>query len=300
MSLANIAVGFRFNPTEAELACHYLYNKVMGLPLSCPYIVQDYDLYGHEEPWQIWENFGEHNNTTSDDEDDDEVEAGPSPQDDLFFFTNLRKINRGMKSSKFDRGVGSNGGRWHGDDVHSFHSKGITWNRRRYCYKNPNIGTPDASWIMLEYSLDDSLMQNVPHYTVLCRIRKKSNKNCSRKRKSSQSSSQLEPKRQSKKLNSKLRTPPIKEKKLFMWQHTHLTFTFLCLGVNISDQGYKLIWFSVLVKNVMHSILSGFLDDGVLLHHLPCWKKPVLMVMNDDFNFKDCGPILCFLQLRYS
>jgi hypothetical protein len=101
-------------------------------------------------------------------------------------------------------------------------------------------------------------------------------------------------------LNSKLRTPPIKEKKLFMWQHTHLTFTFLCLGVNISDQGYKLIWFSVLVKNVMHSILSGFLDDGVLLHHLPCWKKPVLMVMNDDFNFKDCGPILCFLQLRYS
>ncbi|KAG6737727.1 hypothetical protein POTOM_059257 [Populus tomentosa] len=211
MSLANIAVGFRFNPTEAELACHYLYNKVMGLPLSCPYIIQDYDLYGHEEPWQIWENFGEYNNTTSDDEDDDEVEAGPSPQNDLFFFTNLRKINPGLKSSKFDRGVGSNGGRWHGDDVHSFHSKGITWNRRRYCYKNPNIGTPDASWIMLEYSLDDSLMQNVPHYTVLCRIRKKSNTYCSRKRKSSQSSSQPEPKRQSKKLNSKLRTPPIKE-----------------------------------------------------------------------------------------
>nr|TKR91051.1 hypothetical protein D5086_0000226980 [Populus alba] len=150
-------------------------------------------------------------NLKTDDEDDDEVEAGPSPQNDLFFFTNLRKINPGMKSSKFDRGVGSNGGRWHGDDVHSFHSKGITWNRRRYCYKNPNIGTPDASWIMLEYSLDDSLMQNVPHYTVLCRIRKKSNRYCSRKRKSSQSSSQPEPKRQSKKLNSKLRTPPIEE-----------------------------------------------------------------------------------------
>ncbi|CAK7339884.1 unnamed protein product [Dovyalis caffra] len=76
----------RINSTDSELACHYLYNKVMGFPLSCPHIVQDYDLYGQEEPWQVWDKFGGSNN----DEDDDG--AGPSTLD-LFFFTTMKGSN---------------------------------------------------------------------------------------------------------------------------------------------------------------------------------------------------------------
>ncbi|CAK7339882.1 unnamed protein product [Dovyalis caffra] len=160
---------YGFNPTDSELACHYLSYKVMGFPLSCPHIVQDYDLYGQEEPWQVWDKFGGSNN----DEDDDG--AGPSTLD-LFFFTTLKKINPKSRSSNFERAVCSDGGSWHGHHLRTFHSNGITWNRRRYCYKNPNI-------------------------------EKKNKKNCGRKRKSVQSNPQTKPvKRQLKKLKSESRT----------------------------------------------------------------------------------------------
>ncbi|CAK7339957.1 unnamed protein product, partial [Dovyalis caffra] len=80
-----VPLGYRFNPTDSELACHYLYNKVMGFPLSCPHIVQDYDLYGQEEPWQVWDKFGRSNNDEDDDDDIDDDGAADPPNLNVLF-----------------------------------------------------------------------------------------------------------------------------------------------------------------------------------------------------------------------
>ncbi|XP_002313991.2 NAC domain-containing protein 71 [Populus trichocarpa] len=112
--------GYRFCPTDVELACFYLYRKVNGLPL--PNTVKDCNLYGDHEPWEIWEAF-----------EGSEL----SNKDDLFFLTQLK--NRSAKDSRSKRRVGRNGGTWKGDKkIGTFTFDTITWTRKRLSYQNPN------------------------------------------------------------------------------------------------------------------------------------------------------------------
>ena len=52
--------GWRFCPKDTELIKDYLYNKFMAQKLPFEGIIVEYDLYGKENPWEIWERFSEH------------------------------------------------------------------------------------------------------------------------------------------------------------------------------------------------------------------------------------------------
>ncbi|KAA8535708.1 hypothetical protein F0562_030711 [Nyssa sinensis] len=53
--MSGIPLGFRFMPTEAELI-HYLWTKVVDLPLPFPGVVIERDLYGDKAPWEVFNN----------------------------------------------------------------------------------------------------------------------------------------------------------------------------------------------------------------------------------------------------
>jgi hypothetical protein len=126
--------GYRFCPTDVELACFYLYRKVNGL-IPLPNTVKDCNLYGDHEPWEIWEAF-----------EGSEL----SNEDDLFFLTQLK--NRSAKDSRSKRRVGRNGGTWKGDKkIGTFTFDTITWTRKRLSYQNPNSKKNDR-WLQLDYA----------------------------------------------------------------------------------------------------------------------------------------------------
>ncbi|XP_031283269.1 protein CUP-SHAPED COTYLEDON 1-like [Pistacia vera] len=92
---ATLPPDYKFVPSDAELIGFYLYNKVHNLPFSRD-TIPECDLYGRQEPWQIWEMY-----------------EGPKlANQDLYFFTLLKK--KSNKGSRICRGVGS--GTWQGED----------------------------------------------------------------------------------------------------------------------------------------------------------------------------------------
>ncbi|KAJ6984979.1 NAC domain-containing protein 71 [Populus alba x Populus x berolinensis] len=104
--------GYRFCPTDVELACFHLYRKVNGLPL--PNTVKDCNLYGDHEPCEIWEAF---------------------------------EGSESAKDSRSKRRVGRNEGTWKGDKkiIGTFTFDTITWTRKRLSYQNPNSKKNDVS-----------------------------------------------------------------------------------------------------------------------------------------------------------
>ncbi|KAJ0044905.1 hypothetical protein Pint_05679 [Pistacia integerrima] len=131
---ATLPPDYKFVPSDAELIGFYLYNKVHNLPFSRD-TIPECDLYGRQEPWQIW------------------------------FFTLLKK--KSNKGSRICRGVGS--GTWQGEDgakeikVEKTHLKIRLKKRFRYENKgSEHIG----GWIMHEY-----LLLGHDEF-VVCRIRK--------------------------------------------------------------------------------------------------------------------------------
>lgn len=152
---AFIPVGFKFRPSDQELIEHYLYSKVFELPIPCD-IVRECDLYGSQEPWEIWESFGG---------------PGLNADEDLYFFTRLKK--KTSKGSRICRIIGS--GAWQGEDAGSqivSPCQVVIGLKKRYRYENK--GCRDSGcWIMHEYSLDSSVLgQKKDTDYVLCRIRK--------------------------------------------------------------------------------------------------------------------------------
>ncbi|KAJ8751450.1 hypothetical protein K2173_016660 [Erythroxylum novogranatense] len=85
--------GYRFLLGDDHLLGHYLLKKIV-YEFKGNGLVMDNDLYGKEEPWEIWNNYG-----------------GDSVDKDLYFFTPLKKKSIG--GSRIDRGVNSSGGIWH-------------------------------------------------------------------------------------------------------------------------------------------------------------------------------------------
>ncbi|XP_042981925.1 NAC domain-containing protein 30-like [Carya illinoinensis] len=148
-----VPTGFRFRPTDEELVCCYLKNKIEGNSLPCDIIVEC-ELYGVKEPWEIWATFG-----------------GDHPDDDqdlnrfLYLFTRLKNMaNRG---SRIQRRVGS--GSWKGerkaDRVRAHQSGKCVGLKKRFHYENQR-SMHHRRWLLDEYSL-------VPvkeHDYVLCRL----------------------------------------------------------------------------------------------------------------------------------
>ncbi|KAF7836527.1 NAC transcription factor 47-like [Senna tora] len=148
--------GFRFIPKDEELIQYYLFNKITGMPLP-EGVVLECDLYGSENPWEIWQRYS-HKVV--------KWEEG----EDLYFFTTLKK----KSSRRIERSVGI--GRWEGeggsDIKHPNTGKVIGCVKRLRFEKSQTH--QDGGWIMHEYSLDPSHLppQFQLHNYVLCRIRK--------------------------------------------------------------------------------------------------------------------------------
>ncbi|KAJ0041310.1 hypothetical protein Pint_27268 [Pistacia integerrima] len=151
-------VGYVFDPTDCELVGFYLCNKIANQSISgIDYLIPQYDLYGSEEPWQIWNFFKQRLGQKRDDQD-------------LYFFTQLKK--KTSKGSKIDRSVGT--GTWQGEDG----GRGIVIDnmrigtKKRFRYENKD-SYQHGGWIMHEYSLDSSFLGPNQHSDyVVCRIRK--------------------------------------------------------------------------------------------------------------------------------
>ncbi|XP_044489972.1 NAC domain containing protein 50-like [Mangifera indica] len=143
-----IIPGLRFRPSDDELIGYYLHRKIFGcLPLPCNIIVKVCDLYGSQEPWEIWE-FYKRNF------DDNE---------DLYFFTALKK--KSSMSNRISRKIGS--GSWMSEDAATeIRTDGkVIGCKKRYRYEKKG-SEHDGGWIMHEYSL-------LGHGKyVLCRIQK--------------------------------------------------------------------------------------------------------------------------------
>ncbi|KAJ4832074.1 hypothetical protein Tsubulata_051068 [Turnera subulata] len=148
-----VPVGYKFVPTDEQLAGHYLYRKITGtMSVMDGLIVGECDLYGEEEPWEIWQRFGGRD------------------QDDLYLFTKLKRVCSG--GSQVVRKVGREGGNWHGEQAGVHFAVGggrMTGYRKRLVYRNPNPGQHHSSWLMMEYSLT---VEGHNSDYVLCRIRK--------------------------------------------------------------------------------------------------------------------------------
>ncbi|KAJ0090695.1 hypothetical protein Patl1_13937 [Pistacia atlantica] len=135
--------GNKFRPTDVDLIAHYLHKKVFGLPLSSD-IVKDCDLYGSQEPWEIWKFYkGE-------------------KAEDLYAFTPLKKTS--SKGKRICRKVGS--GAWYGEDAaQEIQDNRVIGYKKSFRYEN-KASEHDGEWIMHEYTL---LGQD---QFVLCRIRR--------------------------------------------------------------------------------------------------------------------------------
>ncbi|KAI9095630.1 hypothetical protein K1719_026190 [Acacia pycnantha] len=167
MNPFEIPSGWRFCPEDSELIKDYLYNKIMAQKLPFEGIIVEYDLYGKENPWEIWEHFSEHVVKTVHSED-------------LYVFTKVKRKNPQSRNAERKVGLGS----WEGEA----HAKNITVNVTNSNHKivigfmksfrfEKSRTHQDGKWIMHEYSLHPSLFPSNYYYLqmkdyVLCRIRK--------------------------------------------------------------------------------------------------------------------------------
>ena len=146
--------GYKFNPSDEELVNFFLLNRVNQNLFPNQWIIQDCDVYGEKEPWQIWESLG-----------------GATCNDNgfLYVFSFLKKKKKG--SSNYHRSVGSSGGTWHGvSRGKSFRLGEISWTRKSFSYRNENNRFEHGRWLMQEYTLDDPHGSNSTKI-ALCRIK---------------------------------------------------------------------------------------------------------------------------------
>ncbi|XP_024195765.1 NAC domain-containing protein 68-like [Rosa chinensis] len=161
-SRGNQLPGQRFCPMEDELVLFYLKPMLSGqIVPGRNRVVFDCDLYGHQEPWEIWEAF-----------------KTKRPHDlrlnkDIYFFTQHKKMSSTAKRVR--RNVGS--GTWKGDDagkpVRSVETGRVVGLKKRYTYKNDD-SVHNGCWILYEFYLDQSLRDNKQKLEdyVLCLLRK--------------------------------------------------------------------------------------------------------------------------------
>ena len=154
--------GFIFDPLDEVLVTHYLHPKATEISnCKCHEVIPERDLYGTEEPWQIWEKMERANNCIRN-------------KEEMFFFTRLKRVS--SKSNRCKRSIGK--GCWKGDgnSINIFYC--VDQNERKrigvkknYHYENSNVKTDKSKakdddnnnryrWILHEISLDESLLQH--------------------------------------------------------------------------------------------------------------------------------------------
>ncbi|KAL5810971.1 hypothetical protein ACOSQ4_027539 [Xanthoceras sorbifolium] len=148
-SMSPYPVGVRFHPTDTELVGFYLYNKIVAPTLlSGNNWVRDCDLYGLQEPSDIWRLFGGDDGFT----DDDRA---------LYFFTKLKK--KSSNGYRICRRVAS--GTWAGEDSgEKIEAPNVFGFKKRFRYENAK-SPQDRAWIMHEFTIGSNEM-------VLCRLKK--------------------------------------------------------------------------------------------------------------------------------
>ncbi|XP_058747201.1 NAC domain-containing protein 55-like [Vicia villosa] len=156
------ALNFRsskdFMPTDDELLQKFLYNKINNKPIPDHLNILEHDLFGtNQNPLDIWNEF----------------EASYSyGGKDLYFFTTLKK--KSATSTRSVRTIGN--GNWEGEDtgknIFAKDTNQLLGLKKRFRFEKSN--TPqDGGWILHEYNLHKSLINNTPvNNYVLCRFRK--------------------------------------------------------------------------------------------------------------------------------
>ncbi|XP_030959397.1 NAC domain-containing protein 41-like [Quercus lobata] len=72
---------FVFDPLDEVLVVHYLHPKATEISYcKCLEVIPERDLYGTEEPWQIWEKMEEAKNCIRN-------------KEEMFFFTRLKRVS---------------------------------------------------------------------------------------------------------------------------------------------------------------------------------------------------------------
>ncbi|KAI3464080.1 hypothetical protein Pfo_020743 [Paulownia fortunei] len=124
-------VGMRFQPSEKEKIAYLLY-KVNGKPLpSDDFIsINTVDIYGDEEPWEIFKDFEDH---------------------EKYFFTRLKSYGK-----RYRRIVGKGVWQRYAYDVSICDSKNEEIGfLKRYQYKNKKNVDQDGNWFLKQYILAD-------------------------------------------------------------------------------------------------------------------------------------------------
>ncbi|CAN0889189.1 hypothetical protein LINGRAHAP2_LOCUS16042 [Linum grandiflorum] len=146
--------GAKFMPTDSELVEHFLYNYIHGiLSLTQCYPVQECDLYGDKEPWELWK--------------DHQINSHSEPLDTVYLFTNLKR-----KKANFERRIGNAGGTWHGETagktgIPEFRGRvdGLMCavQKRTFTYWNKQLGSEHGKWKLCEFRIGNL-------DTVVCRL----------------------------------------------------------------------------------------------------------------------------------
>ncbi|KAM1278824.1 hypothetical protein ACFX2J_030795 [Malus domestica] len=148
-----VPVGYRFMPRDDELLLGYLRPKLDGQDYPKG-IVHDCDLYGLEEPSDIWRRLNRASHDGQECTDDK----------DIYVFTTLN--SNAPNGSRVCRTVGTTGGTWKGEDAgKEIYASGIKHAiglKKRYTYRNKGSSQNDH-WIMHEFHLDPSLLRNKHH-----------------------------------------------------------------------------------------------------------------------------------------
>ncbi|XP_028125082.1 NAC domain-containing protein 2-like [Camellia sinensis] len=139
-------VGGKFLPTNEELVSHYLFKKAIEEPLSYERIILEHDLYGDEEPWDIFWRSNWNKNVSN-----------------CCSYTTLKKKKcKNQKFGKrFARTVGK-GGTWSGVDSQPIRNqKGVlTGCKKNFVYEKRG-SAQHGRWLMKEFSLDGVLLDHV-------------------------------------------------------------------------------------------------------------------------------------------
>ncbi|KAL7257754.1 hypothetical protein ACSBR1_003965 [Camellia fascicularis] len=139
-------VGGKFLPTNEELVSHYLFKKAIEEPLSYEGVILERDLYGDEEPWDIFWRSNWNKNVSN-----------------YYYYTTLKKKKcKNQKFGKrFSRTVGK-GGTWSGVDNQPIRNqKGVLIGCKKNFVYEKRGSAQHGRWLMKEFSLDGALLDHV-------------------------------------------------------------------------------------------------------------------------------------------
>ncbi|XP_060200540.1 NAC domain-containing protein 96-like [Lycium barbarum] len=164
--MVNFKEGFRFRPRDRK-GVTFLLRFIAGQVMNdSGFITTNVDVYGKQEPWQIYD----HGVAFGNDDGDNTCSQY------RYFITKLKKKNKSM----YNRNVGKNG-RWKQQDKgKAVGKKGgqVIGYKKSMSYENKNCNLETyGHWLMKEYQLSDAISNKFKDEErrdwVLCAIKKK-------------------------------------------------------------------------------------------------------------------------------